>query len=110
MNGVFAGLEAEDAAVPFNVNIQKDKDKDERQNERQSRVCGKCRHSQVAVYLRWASVKLLRKIALAHQRLTLLTCVSSQSLMTKRLRRLNPQSASRGDVARHHGHEQQTKG
>lgn len=30
--------------------------------------------------------------------------------MTKQLRRLNPQSASRGNIARHHCHEHQTKG
>lgn len=35
---------------------------------------------------------------------------SEQSFMTKQLRRINPQSTSRGYVARHHCHEQQTNG
>src|SRR5215510_1698650 len=39
-----------------------------------------------------------------------LTNVSSESLMAKQLSRINPQSTSRGHVARHHCDEQQTKG
>ena len=35
---------------------------------------------------------------------------AEQSLMTKQLRRINPQSASRGHIARRHRHEQQTEG